>query len=175
MSQNENKSNKEIEVIELYMESLKEVEPLKEGELDRLFLEFSSGNMEVRNRIAEVYLRDAIKVAAEYRNRGLSLADLIQEANVGLMVALSDNGESGLSHEYLIGKMKEALETVIEMEAHESEVEERLVRDVNRLNDVTKELAEISGQTPTLEELAKHLGIPEEEVKILMKISLDTL
>ncbi|NLZ80966.1 MAG: hypothetical protein GX913_04085 [Clostridiales bacterium] len=175
MSQKENNNSKEIEVIEIYLESLKEIKPLEEGELDRLFSDFSNGNIEARNRIIEVYLMEAIKVAAEYTNRGVSLADLIQEANVGLMMALSNNGETELSHEHLINNMKEALVTIVEMESKEDEVEERIVRDINRLDDASKELSEGSDHIPTVEELAQYLSLTEEEVRTLMEISLDTL
>ncbi len=175
MSQEENSKSKEIEVIEIYLESLKEIKPLEEGELERLFSDFSNDAKEVKNRIVEVYLMEAIKVAAEYRNRGVSLADLIQEANVGLMIALSDVKDIEINHEYLINKMKEALEAIVEMESKELDVEERLVRDVNRLNDATKELSEGSEEVPTVGELAQYLGMTVEEVKTLMKISLDTL
>lgn len=173
MNQEENNKSKELEVVELYLESLKEIAPLEEGELERLFYDFSIGKKEVKNRIAEVYLMEAIKVAAEYRNRGIALADLIQEANIGLMIALAEKEE--INHELLIRKMKEALEAVVEMESKEIEVEERLVRDVNFLNDVSKEISERTGETPTLEELVQYLGMTEEEVKTLMKISLDAL
>lgn len=175
MSQKEKNADKGIEVIEIYLESLKEIRPLEEGELERLFSDFSKGKTDAKNRIVELYLMEAIKVAAEYRNRGINLSDLIQEANMGLMMALSDYENTEISHELLVENMKEALESIVELESKEQIVEERVLNDVNRLNDATRELSERSGEIPEVEELALYLGIPEEEVKILMKISLDTL
>ena len=66
-----------------------------------------------------------------------------------------------------------ALKKAVQEEMQAEEIGEYLVENVNRLNEAARELAEINGKEPTIEELAEHLHRTKEEVREFMKISLN--
>ena len=84
---------KELEILELYLEELKALPRIELEEKEMLFKDLKEGKEKAREKLTEAYLLTAVEMAAGYKNRGIGLADLIQEANVGLMAALSEPEE----------------------------------------------------------------------------------
>ena len=75
-------NNKELEVLKMYLEEIKMVSPVQEGEKEKLLKEYQEGKKEVRNRLMELYLMDTLQIASAYKGQGIGLSDLIQEANM---------------------------------------------------------------------------------------------
>ena len=74
--------------ISAYLGYVKDDTPLKVNEERALLKKFSRGDMEARRRLIESNIRFVVKVALGYRGQGMSLSDLIQEGNLGLIEAL---------------------------------------------------------------------------------------
>lgn len=163
---------KELEILELYLEELKALPRIELEEKEILFQDLKTGKEKAREKLTEAYLLTAVEMAAGYKNRGVGLADLIQEANVGLMAALSGSEEQ-IDDNFIRKSMDLALKKAVQEETQAEEIGEYLVENVNRLNEAARELAEINGKEPTIEELSQHLHMTEEEVREFMKISLD--
>jgi len=81
---------KETEFLQMYVDDLKALAPEKEGEKASLFEKCIAGDNEAVKRLVELYLMKSVQIASKYTGQGLSLADLIQEANVALMLALTE-------------------------------------------------------------------------------------
>lgn len=166
------KKEKELEVLKMYLEEVKAVSPACEGEKERLLKDYAEGRREARNRLMELYLMDTLQIASEYREQGIGLSDLIQEANMGLLLALEENEpEDGRIKK----RIREAVETALAIEGKEEAIGEHLAEEINRLDEASKALTERNGQAPTVEELMEYLGMPEEEIREYMKISLDAI
>ena len=167
---------KETEYLQMYVEDLKNLEPEKEGEKADLFEKCIVGdNLEV-NRLVELYLMKSVQIASKYTGQGLSLADLIQEANVALMLALTEiDSMEKANDEYVMAYVEQHIKQAIEVERSEKSSEAELADRINLLSDVTKELAERFGREATLEEIREYTKFTEDEIKTLMKISLDAL
>ena len=165
----ENEIDTEEKLLELYIEELKAVPPVEEFLRKEWMQKASNGDQEARKRLAESYLLQTLHLAAKYRGQGVGLADLIQEANVGLMEAIDKETVTEVN---ILTSVEEALKRVVEKE---TKIGEQLADRLNMLSDTAKELAKRYGKEPTIEELADYLHITVEEVQSDMKLSLDVL
>lgn len=170
MGQKEN--DKELEILELYLEELRVIPKIKPEEKEKLWESLKAREEKARTKLAESYLLTAVEIAAQYKNRGIGLADLIQEANMGLMAALSET-EQQIDDEFIRKNINIALKRAVQEEIEAEEAAQYLTEQVNRLDEAAKELAERNGREASVEELAQYLHMTEEEVKEFMKISLD--
>lgn len=167
---------KETEFLQLYIEDLKNLEPEKEGEKEALFARCIDGDDTAAKRLVELYLMKAVQIASKYRGQGLSLADLIQEANVALLLAFAElDGEEKAKDEYVVSYVEEHIKQALAIEHTERSSEEELADRINLLSDVTKELAERFGREATIDEIKEYTKFTEDEIRTLMKISLDAL
>ncbi|MBE5947985.1 MAG: RNA polymerase subunit sigma-70 [Lachnospiraceae bacterium] len=167
---------KETEFLQMYVDDLKALAPEKEGEKASLFEKCIAGDNEAVKRLVELYLMKSVQIASKYTGQGLSLADLIQEANVALMLALTEiDSADKANDEYIAQYVEQYIKQAIDTERSEKSSEEELADRINLLSDVTKELAERFGREATLEEIHEYTKFTEDEIKTLMKISLDAL
>ena len=115
---------------------------------------------------------DTLQIASAYKGQGIGLSDLIQEANMGLLYALEDGEIEDIQ---IKSRIKQAVEDALFMEGKEGAVGEQIAKEINRLDEASKILTERNGEAPSIEELTKYLGIPEQELREYMKISLDAV
>ena len=167
---------KETEFLQMYVDDLKNLEPEKDGEKADLFTKCIAGDNTAVKRLVELYLMKSVQIASKYTGQGLSLADLIQEANVALMLALTEiDSMEKANDEYVTECIEQHIKSALEIERSEKSSEAELADKINLLSDVTKELAERFGREATLEEIREYTKFTEDEIKTLMKISLDAL
>lgn len=168
--------DRELAILKMYLEDVKVVAPPQAGELERLLHSYTALDGEAdkksRKRIMELYLMDTLQIASEYREQGVGLSDLIQEANLGLILALEDM----LTEDAEIKKrIREAVEAALAEESRAESIGEHLAEEINRLDEASQALTERKGEAPTIEELMEYLGMPEDEIREYMKISLDAI
>ncbi len=164
--------NRELEVLKMYLEEVKAVPQEEAGERERLLLEYGSGGTAAKERLIQLYLMDTLQIAAEYKEQGIAFSDLIQEANMGLLLALED-GET--EDKTIKERIRQAVYEAIDAEGREGAISEHVAEEINRLDEASKVLSERNGQAPAIEELMEYLGMPEEEIREYMKISLDAI
>ena len=156
---NHGESEEELSFIKMYMEEMEALPNLSKDEEADLIAKLLAGDTSVSSKIVEANLSLVAKIAESHRGKGVNFGDLIQEGNVGLMLAVSDYTESvGDFHSFISGR-----------------IGQHLADKLNRLDEVTKNLSEKLGRVPELDELAKAMNISKDEASILLKTSLDTL
>ena len=109
----------------------------------------------------------------EYLNKGLPAGDLVQEANMALVMAVEELGtaESVLDfNEYLKERVIEALKAAVADQETEHKIEEKMLARVKVLEEVSKSMAD-----QLVEELAERMQMTVEEVKDIMKQTLDAM
>lgn len=168
--------DRELEILKMYLEEVKAVQPAQAGERESLLQTYAqtgeNADKEVKKRIMELYLMDTLQIASEYREQGVGLSDLIQEANMGLILALEDM----VTEDSEIKKrIREAVEAALSEEGRAGAIGEHLAEEINRLDEASQVLTERKGEAPTIEELMEYLGMPEDEIREYMKISLDAI
>lgn len=150
----------------------------------------AKGEQEVKKQMVEGNLKAVLAYVEEYRDRGVPLNDLVQEANMALMLAVESyaalaasvmaereaaelTATEGAFEQYLEQKLREALEAAVEKEAKEDKAEEEILARVNVLKDVSKQMAEELGREASVEELAERMRMTKEEVKEILHLTLE--
>ena len=163
-------------VVNLYLNELSGKNISKDGQAE-LIAKMAAGDVAARDKLIEGNLDLVTKIAASYKNKGLPMGDLIQEGNIGLLLGVSMyDAESGMDfQEFLAGEIKNAIEMALEENKVEAMSAKKVADRANRLDEVATALAKELGREATAEELAVKMGLSEEEVKDIMKISLDAV
>lgn len=159
---------------QMYLEELQLLDTYQEDEEAFLLTSLKEGKSEARQRLIEGNLKNALDIAKEYGGQGLSMSDLVQEANMALTMAV-DMFESGDFSLFIREQIHKALEAAVEEEALEDQVGEELAARVNVLNTVSEMLVKELGREATVSELAGKMKMTEEEVRDIMKLALDAM
>lgn len=163
---------------QMYLQDLRAVTPCTAEEAELLAERLISGDDLVIGRLTEGHLHLVLEIAREHAGRGVLIGDLVQEGNVELMQALNDllSGGGILAgglNEYLRERIGRAMKQSISALAGHKRVGDRLAHETNRLLAATMDFEEENGREATLEELAEKVGLPPEQVRELIQISLD--
>lgn len=173
---NVTESEEELAFIDMYMNEISDILPASDKDIVELVSKLLSGDLSVVNRLVECNLSTVAEIAKDYKGKGVTFGDLIQEGNIGLMLAISDYSENcGDFSDYIKKKVSNTLEEVISSQINSDRINQHLADKLNQLDAVTKNLSEKLGRVPEISELAEAMSITEDEVSTLLKTSLDTL
>lgn len=172
-----NNANEELnpeDIYRVYMEEVAAIPPCSEEENEKLLREIRSGNKAARERLIEGNLKNALFFVQDYINKGVPMADLIQEASMELMM-LADEGFEGSFEKLLESRIRVRMEEIINDQKKETDIEEEMLARVNVLQEVSKSMAEELGREAKLSELAERMKMTEDEVREIMKVTMDAL
>ncbi|MEG0216680.1 MAG: sigma-70 domain-containing protein [Hungatella sp.] len=158
----------------MYLEEMGQIEPCSREEDATLLEKLKAGDESVRDRLVEGNLGFALDLAKEYEGRGLPINDLVQEANMALLLSIG-TGMTGTFKELAASAIRKALEEAVCEQDTEREVEEAVLARVNVLKDIAQTMAEELGREAGVEELAERMKMTTEEIKEIMKLTLDAM
>ena len=162
------------DIYRVYMEEIAAIPPCSEAENAKLLGEIRNGNKAARERLIEGNLKNALFFVQDYINKGVPMADLIQEASLELMM-LADEGFEGSFEKLLESRIRVRMEEIINDQKKEADIEEEMLARVNVLQEVSKSMAEEFGREAKLSELAERMKMTEDEVREIMKVTMDAL
>ena len=162
------------DIYRVYMEEIAAIPPCSEAENEKLLGEIRNGNKAARERLIEGNLKNALFFVQDYINKGVPMADLIQEASMELMM-LADEGFEGSFEKLLESRIRVRMEEIINDQKKEADIEEEMLARVNVLQEVLKSMAEELGREAKLSELAERMKMTEDEVREIMKVTMDAL
>ncbi len=132
-----------------------------------------SGDPAARERILQCNLRLVVRIAQLYQNKGLSMEDLIQEGNVGLLDVIErfDPTLGFRFSTYAAFWIKQAMQVAIRRQSSIIRIPVRKARMLGRLNDIFQEFYSMLGRAPTAADLAERLGISEDQIEDLLRLA----
>lgn len=170
----------EIQLAQQKLIALEQETKLSIHEIKEVNRDMSQGNAKAsraKKEMIEANLRLVISIAKKYTNRGLQFLDLIQEGNIGLMKAV-DKFEYRRGYKfstYATWWIRQAITRSIADQARTIRVPVHMIETINKLNRVSRQILQETGQEATPEMLGKRLDMSEEKVLKVLKIAKEPI
>lgn len=163
--------------VKMYLKDIGKVPLLTSDQEIVLAKKMMSGDDEAKRILSESNLRLVVAIAKRYVGRGLLFLDLIQEGNFGLMKAVEkfDYTKGFRFSTYATWWIRQAITRAIADQARTIRIPVHMVETINKQIRVSRQLLLTLGHEPTAAEIAKEMGISEEKVRDIQKISQDTI
>jgi RNA polymerase primary sigma factor len=152
--------------------------PIKD--LKEINKQMSTGEAKARRakrEMTEANLRLVISIAKKYTNRGLQFLDLIQEGNIGLMKAV-DKFEYRRGYKfstYATWWIRQAITRSIADQARTIRIPVHMIETINKMNRISRQILQETGQEPDPATLAARMEMPEEKIRKILKISKEPI
>jgi RNA polymerase primary sigma factor len=158
--------------LQLYLRQINESPLLtadEEKDLARRIIEYN--DPEARERMVRSNLRLVVNLAKHYVNRGLSLPDLIEEGNIGLLKAVEGfDPENGTRFStYASWWIKQAIKRSLINSVQPIHIPAYMVEMMGKMKQAMRELEDVLGRLPSIDELSQHLDMSPKKLRIIRK------
>lgn len=166
-------TEREFKSLDLYFNEVSKFELISVAEEVSLVEKIRQGNQEALEKLTNTNLRFVISVAKQYQNQGLSLGDLINEGNIGLMIAAKRYDETrGFKFiSYAVWWIRQSIISAISEQARIVRLPYNCLSLSSRIYKATSKLEQDHCRQPTVEEISEMLEIPVERVAELQASS----
>ena len=159
--------------LDLYLREIGETPLITAAEEVRLAKRIKEGNHEALEKLTKANLRFVVSVAKQYQNQGLSLADLINEGNIGLMKAAKRFDETrGFKFiSYAVWWIRQAILQALAEQSRIVRLPLNRVGTLHKIGKISSSLEQEYGREPSPSEIARELELSAVEVSDTLKIS----
>ncbi|MEJ2103176.1 MAG: sigma-70 family RNA polymerase sigma factor [Ignavibacteriaceae bacterium] len=166
-------TNRENRSLDQYFQEIGKYELLTSDEEVELAIKIRNGDIEAQNKLVRANLRFVVSVAKMFQNQGLSLGDLINEGNIGLVKAAQKFDETrGFKFiSYAVWWIRQGIMAAIADQSRVVRLPLNRVSNLTQLSKAHRDLEQELERKPTTEELAKILDITSDEVAYILQIS----
>ena len=166
-------TNRESQSVEKYLQEIGRVELITAEEEVELAKRIKKGDQLALERLVNANLRFVVSVAKQYQNQGLTLNDLINEGNVGLVKAAQKFDETR-GFKFISYAVWWIRQSIMQALAEQSRLVRLPLNKVGSLSKIRKALIHLEQEydrEPSVEELSIYLGIPQREIEQTLKLS----
>ena len=166
-------TNRESASVEKYLQEISREALLTTEEEVELAQKIRKGDSQALDRLTRANLRFVVSVAKQYQNQGLSLPDLINEGNLGLIKAAQKFDETrGFKFiSYAVWWIRQSILQALAEQARIVRLPLNQVGSLNRINKALSRFEQENERRPSAEELSKELDIPVEKISDTLKVS----
>ncbi len=159
--------------LDLYLREIGETPLINAAEEVRLARRIKQGDANALENLTKANLRFVVSVAKKYQNQGLSLADLINEGNIGLIKAAKRFDETrGFKFiSYAVWWIRQAILQALAEQSRIVRLPLNRVGTLHKIGKMSSRLEQYLGRVPSPNEIAKELELSEGEVSDTLKIS----
>lgn len=166
-------TNRESQSLEKYLQEIGKVDLLTPEEEVDLAKRIKQGDQIALERLTKANLRFVVSVAKQYQNQGLSLSDLINEGNLGLIKAAQRFDETR-GFKFISYAVWWIRQSILQALAEQSRIVRLPLNKVGSLNKINKAFSKLEQEferEPSAEELAEVLCIASEEVETTLGVA----
>ena len=160
-------TNRETASLDKYLQEIGRVELISAEEEVELAIKIKAGDRAALERLTKANLRFVVSVSKQYQNQGLSLPDLINEGNLGLIKAAERFDETrGFKFiSYAVWWIRQSILQALAEQARIVRLPLNKIGTINKINRAFSELEQKYERPPSADELAEYLDCSTEEVK----------
>ena len=166
-------TNRESASLDKYLQEIGREELITVAEEVELAQRIRKGDRAALDKLTRANLRFVVSVAKQYQNQGLSLPDLINEGNLGLIRAAQKFDETR-GFKFISYAVWWIRQSILQALAEQSRIVRLPLNQVGSLNKITKEISKFEQENerkPSTEELSENLGIPTDKIADTLKVS----
>ena len=166
-------TNRESEALDKYLQEIGKEEMISVEEEVELAQRIRKGDKKALERLTKANLRFVGSVAKQYQNQGLSLPDLINEGNVGLIKAAEKFDETrGFKFiSYAVWWIRQSILQAIAEQSRIVRLPLNQVGSVNKINKLLNKFEQENERRPSVEEISESLDLPEEKIDEAMSVN----
>ena len=166
-------TNRESESLEKYLQEIGKEELLSSDEEVDLAQQIRKGDHKALERLTKANLRFVVSVAKQYQNQGLSLPDLINEGNLGLLKAAEKFDETrGFKFiSYAVWWIRQSILQAIAEQSRIVRLPLNQVGSVNKINRMLNKFEQENERRPSLDEISEQTDLPEDKVGEAMLVN----
>lgn len=166
-------TNRESASLDKYLQEIGREELISPSEEVELAQRIKQGDQKALDKLTRANLRFVVSVAKQYQNQGLSLPDLIDEGNLGLIRAAQKFDETR-GFKFISYAVWWIRQSILQALAEQSRIVRLPLNQVGSLNKITKEMARFEQENerrPSTEELAERLDMAVDKVSDTIQVS----
>ncbi|SET06928.1 RNA polymerase sigma factor RpoD/SigA [Prevotella sp. kh1p2] len=166
-------TNRESASLDKYLQEIGHEDLISVEEEVELAQRIKKGDRKALEKLTKANLRFVVSVAKQYQNQGLSLPDLINEGNLGLIKAAEKFDETrGFKFiSYAVWWIRQSILQAIAEQSRFIRVPLNQVGSVNKINRVLNKFEQENERRPNIDEIAEKVDLPEDKIEEAMKIS----
>lgn len=166
-------TNRESASLDKYLQEISREELVSVEEEVELAQRIRKGDRKALEKLTKANLRFVVSVAKQYQNQGLSLSDLINEGNVGLIKAAEKFDETrGFKFiSYAVWWIRQSILQAIAEQSRIVRLPLNQVGSVNKINKILNKFEQENERHPNIEEIADRIDLSEEKIVDAMKIN----
>ena len=164
-------SEEELRALQQYLDELPETETPSEEETAELYRKAAEGDSLAKSMLVQLWLPKVIETAKEMHTRDFFLMDLVQEGNVGLLVALESVVKAETAEQAIDAAVRETISDFMEEHRVQKHKDNTVVNKVNRLKDAIEELSDGDDMDFSVAELSAYLDMSVEEIEDILRIA----
>ena len=170
---NKSITNRESEALEKYLSEIGKEELLSADEEVELAQRIRKGDKKALEKLTKSNLRFVVSVAKQYQNQGLSLPDLINEGNVGLIKAAEKYDETrGFKFiSYAVWWIRQSILQAIAEQSRIVRLPLNQLGSMNKINRMLTKFEQENERRPSVDEISEVIDIPEEKVDEAINVS----